>query len=218
MPRVAVKNQCTWKSKAQVPIRVIPALHASVARACLLRSCFQPGRLGHCRGERPWLGSKDPNGCTQELKLLTRSATNTYFSQVATVISLPQIVDELSRRVTAHLSTLRKAASAAEITMARKFSPDIDSALHGWSDADVFACVQNLAMSAEPAGFAAEDPREAEFELLASGGKLIGVDSSDSRLHAETLDRQEWDATGDPLLAGIAALVAIHRLREVSCL
>ena len=83
-----------------------------------LEELFQPGRLGHCRGERPWLGSRDPKGCTQELKLLTRSATNTYFSQVATVISLPQVVDELSRRVSAHLSTLRKAASAAEIAMA----------------------------------------------------------------------------------------------------
>ena len=75
-----------------------------------------------------------------------------------------------------------------------------------------------MAAGAEPTGPVAEDPREAEFELLASGAKLIGVDSSDSRLHAETLDRSAWDPTNDPMLAGIAGLVAIHRLREVSCL
>lgn len=183
-----------------------------------LEELFQPGRLGHCRGDRPWLGSRDPNGCTQELKLLTRSATNTYFSQVATVISLPQAVDELSRRVATHLSTLRKAASVFEIRMARKFDVDIETSLQGWSDDEVFARVQALAAQAEPSGPMADDPREAEFELLSSGAKLIGIDSSNSRLHAETLDRSAWDPTNDPMLAGISALVAIHRLREVSCL
>ena len=187
-------------------------------RSLSLEELFQPGRLGNCRGERPWLGSRDSSGCTQELKLLTRSATNTYFSQVATVISLPQVVDELSRRVASHLSTLRKAASAFEVGMARKFDVNVETSLQGWSDDEVFVRVQALAAQAEPGGPVAEDPREAEFALLSSGAKLIGVDSSDSRLHAETLDRSAWDATGDPMLAGISALVAIHRLREVSCL
>jgi len=40
----------------------------------------------------------------------------------------------------------------------------------------------------------------------------------DVRLHAETLDRGRWDPHGDPLLHGIASLIAAHRLREVSCL
>jgi hypothetical protein len=62
---------------------------------------FQPGRLGACRGERPWIGDRDPQACgaPKGLNLLTRSATNTYFPQVATVISMPQAEDELSRRI-----------------------------------------------------------------------------------------------------------------------
>ncbi|HEY8124531.1 MAG TPA: hypothetical protein VIF88_03815, partial [Methylocystis sp.] len=50
-----------------------------------LQDLFQKGRLGKCVGERPWLLDRDPDGCDQDLKLLTRTATNTYFPQVLTV-------------------------------------------------------------------------------------------------------------------------------------
>ena len=64
----------------------------------------------------------------------------------------------------------------------------------------------------------AEDPKIAEYQLLASGRALIGVNSPDAHLHAETLPRAVWDPDGDPELAGIGAVVAVHRLREVACL
>ena len=68
-------------------------------RSLSLQDTFQPGRLGKCRGERPWLLDRDPDGCGDNLKLLTRTATNTYFPQVYTVISLPTEEDELTRLV-----------------------------------------------------------------------------------------------------------------------
>ncbi len=73
-----------------------------------LEELFQPGRLGPCPGERPWIGDQDPNACNapKGLRLLTRSATNTYFPQVARVISLPQTVDELARRIETFWSVL----------------------------------------------------------------------------------------------------------------
>jgi len=64
-----------------------------------LQDAFQPGRLGRCRGERPWLLDRDPNGCDKMLKLLTRTATNTYFPQIYTIISLPAEEDELTQMV-----------------------------------------------------------------------------------------------------------------------
>jgi hypothetical protein len=72
---------------------------------------LQPGRLGACPGERPWIGDRDPNTCSAPagLRLLTRSATNTYFPQVARVVSLPQTVDELARRIEAFGRFLRGA-------------------------------------------------------------------------------------------------------------
>lgn len=181
-----------------------------------LEQLFQPGRLGPCRGARPWIGSRDPDGCTANLRLLTRSATNTYFPQAATVISLPHSEDEIGRRVGDFLSELREAASAAEIKFARRFNASLAAALESYGDEDVFACVQRLL-----AGGGAEavaDPRIAEFEVFASGRELIGEDRPDARLHAETLRRDRWDPEHDPLMAGTQRLVAMHRLREVVCL
>jgi hypothetical protein len=77
-------------------------------RRLSLQDTFQVGRLGKCRGERPWLLDRDPNGCGLNLKLLTRTATNTYFPQVYTVISLPTEEDELK-------SAIRLAASSRTV-------------------------------------------------------------------------------------------------------
>jgi hypothetical protein len=68
-------------------------------RSLSLEQAFQRGRLGRCHGERPWLGDRDPNGCHVFLRLLTRTATNTYFPQAAAVISLPSAEDVLSALV-----------------------------------------------------------------------------------------------------------------------
>ena len=90
-----------------------------------LEELFQPGRLGACPGERPWIGDRDPNTCNAPsgLRLLTRSATNTYFPQVARVISLPQTVDDLARRIEAFWSILEGCASVDEVRMARALQP-----------------------------------------------------------------------------------------------
>lgn len=191
-------------------------------KSLLLEELFQAGRLGFCRGERPWIADVDPAGCKDDsgqptkLRLLTRSATNTYFPQVATVISLPEAEDRLGRIIAEHLTDLREAESAYEIAMARKFNQALRAALEGYSEDDVFARVQQL--KAGDVASTAPDPRVAEYEQLASGRPLIGVDSPDALLHATTLPRVTWDKDGVPLLKGFAALVAVHRLREVVCL
>ena len=191
-------------------------------KSLLLEQLFQAGRLGLCHGERPWIGTDDPTPCKDDsgqptkLRLLTRSATNAYFPQVATVISLPEADDTLGRIIAEHLTDLREVASAAEVGMARKFNQGLRAALEGYSDEAIFARVQQL-KSGDIAAMA-PDPRVAEYELLASGRALIGEDSPDTLLHATTLPRSAWDKDGDPLLEGIEALVAVHRLREVVCL
>ena len=188
-------------------------------RSLTLEELFQPRRLGLCRGERPWIGDRDPVPCDapKGLSLLTRSATNTYFPQVATVISLPQAEDELSRRIEQHWSVLQKAPNTAWIAIARDANPALGASLAGYSDDEIFARVQNLAAATQGSDTAI-DPRLAEFELLSSGRKLIGENSPRALLHAETLDRMVWDPDRDPTLAGIASVVAVHRLREVACL
>ncbi|SRR5712691_11658901 len=45
--------------------------------------------LGTCRGARPWLGRNAEEGCNLPSRLLIRTASNAYFPQVVSVLSLP---------------------------------------------------------------------------------------------------------------------------------
>ncbi len=186
-----------------------------------LEELFQPGRLGPCLGERPWISDRDPTPCDapKGLRLLTRSATNTYFAQVARVISLPQTVDELARRVETVWSVLSDCKTISDVQAARRFNPEVKANLASYSDDEIFATLQKLSGGASQANAdIIEDPKIAEFRLLASGKALIGENSAFAHLHAETLSRDIWDPHREASLSGIGSLVAVHRLREVSCL
>ncbi|MCP4304901.1 MAG: DUF1998 domain-containing protein [bacterium] len=182
-----------------------------------LRDAFTPGRLGQCFGKRPWLLDQDPNGCGQPLKLLTRTATNTYFPQVYTVISLPSEEDELTRLVSEIADKLRHADTPEAVGQARLFNDMVAATLEGYSDADVFDRLARIreAATAEAGG----SPKIAEFDVFASGRPTIGQNNPTAKLYAETLPREAWEDPDVGVdLSAIRSLVAVHRLREVSCL
>ncbi|MBB4287232.1 DUF1998 domain-containing protein [Roseospira goensis] len=192
------------------------SIRCDCGRSLSLDQLFAPGRLGPCKGERPWLDTPDPAGCNKALRLLTRTATNAYFAQIATVISLPAASDELAQRVQANLSRLQECDSAAEIGVARKVVPELKAALEGWSNQEVWDEVQRQITQATQN--LSRSPKLAEFDVFACGRPHIGEDTRQARLFAETLSRVTWDPDSDPICSGIQALIAVHRLREVSCL
>ena len=56
--------------------------------------------LGHCDGARPWLGAGTKESCGENNRLLIRSASNAYFPQLMSVISIPDMrsaLDEVIR-------------------------------------------------------------------------------------------------------------------------
>jgi hypothetical protein len=146
-----------------------------------------------------------------------RSATNTYFPQVARVVSVRQTVDELARRIEAFWSVLEGCTSLDDIRAARRFNPALRASLDSYSDEAVHARLQSMSRGGAEIDVA-EDPRIAEFQLLASGAPLVGANHPGAHLHAETLDRSDWDPDRDPAARAITSLVAVHRLREVACL
>lgn len=150
-----------------------------------LGEAYTPGILGRCEGHRPWIG--DSEKCNHFLRLLTRTATNTYFPQTATVISLPVGDDDLTRIVQEHLPTLEGAdvKSEADVELARRFHSQFRAAVQGHTAAEIFNKLQQIR-----AGLAAEAGvpiKVAEFDVFASGEVLIGQDNRTSLLHAETL-------------------------------
>jgi hypothetical protein len=186
-------------------------------RRLSLQDTFQPGRLGVCRGERPWLIDRDPDGCGLNLKLLTRTATNTYFPQVYTVISLPTEEDELTRLVDELAGDLGTVQSVADVSQAKRFNPKVSASLGPYNDAEIFERLQRIRDGAT--ADASRSPKLSEFDAFASGRSEIGFNHPVAKLYAQTLPRGTWaDASAEIALASITNLVAVHRLREVSCL
>ncbi len=186
-------------------------------RRLSLQEAFRPGRLGVCRGERPWLLDQDPDGCGQNLKLLTRTATNTYFPQVQRVISIPVEEDELTRLVEELSGDLVRVQELADVATAKQFNPKVGASLGPYADEEIFVRLQRIRNAA--AQGAGRAPKMSEFDVLASGQPVIGQNRPGSRLYAETLPREGWaDSSAGMDLTAIERVVAVHRLREVSCL
>ena len=186
-------------------------------RAASLKDAEAPGRLGKCFGERPWLRErKDPAGCEEPLRLMIRTATNTYFPQALTVISLPPDNDALVRILEELGEHLAKVTSIERLATAREFNPVVEKALEGYSDTDVWDRLQRQRLGG--VSDTGQGPKVAEFDLFASGQVEIGTNAPASKLFAQTLPREMWAARADFDESAIRNLVAVHRLREVSCL
>jgi hypothetical protein len=182
-----------------------------------LSEASRPGQLGRCIGRRPWLLDTDPEGCGDHLKLLIRTATNTYFPRVYTVISLPTEEDDIARLVGELFSELAPVETLADVATAKRFNHKVAAALGPVPDAEILGALERLRESAVADAKGSAKP--AEFDLLASGRSRIGQDHPSAKLYARTLERETWfrdDAGVD--LSGISSLVAVHRLREVSAL
>jgi len=111
------------------------------------------------------------------LRLLTRSATNTYFPQVTRVISLPASVDQLTELVRTVWSALQSCSAPEDVTLARRFNPQVAATLEGYPDEEVWSRIALMRHSDDQQD-QAENPRLAEFAMLgacpdSSGARLL---------------------------------------------
>ena len=167
--------------------------------------------LGRCNGAMPWLGSHVNEPCNQYSRLLIRSASNAYFSQTLSVISIPDRkspVDEMVKLLWDEgLSGLAEDPSG--LGFVRKI-PKLAARLAGISDAELMASVARIAQGV--AQFAERPVKEVEFEAFTDSAEELGSDQPDGDFFARTLPRVAWDA---PWMASISRVVLVHRLREV---
>lgn len=171
-----------------------------------LSAALVPEGLFPCWGQRPWLGPDAGEDCDQRLRLLVRSASNAYFSQVVSAISIPEPGRELEARVREVWDVLQE-ATPEDLPALRKV-PKVRNALAGWPDADVMAVVEAV-RSGEPAP--QEPLRTAEFRQLTAQpleipGELPGL--------ADFFFARRAEPEGG-LPPGIARLVLVKKLREV---
>jgi hypothetical protein len=167
--------------------------------------------LGRCDGRRPWLGSYAHEACDQYSRLLIRSASNAYFSQTLSVISIPDKkspVDEIVRQLwDAGLSVVAKNPEALPFF---RQAPQIATRLAGIPDAEVLASVARIA--AGVAHFVERPVKDVEYEAFADAQQELGSDQPDGDFFARNLPKKDWTA---PWMEGITHVVLVHRLREV---
>jgi hypothetical protein len=164
--------------------------------------------LGHCDGNRPWLGPYSRERCNEPNRLLIRQASNAYFSQLMSAISLPDRNENVREAVETVWDFIGEVEDLDALKYERK-KAKVHAVLDGFSDEEVFAEIkvrrgQSLQQS--------KSIKQAEMETLSAAKAELGDDRPDGNFYARTLPKEVWDA---PWMKNIERVVLVHRLREV---
>ena len=168
--------------------------------------------LGDCSGKRPWLGKNASEPCNQPSRLLIRTASNAYFSQVVRVLSIPDSETPVKEEVEKHWGIFQ-AVTSQQLLEQAGFIPDIKSARERFGDDALLKAIQ-----ARSSGAADDRPaKQVELDAFLDAPEGFGDDVPvNPDYHARRLAEKYWKSgdTSD----GIDVVVQLHRLREVSAL
>lgn len=175
-------------------------------------SIMEDNPLGHCRGRKPWLGGYSSEECDQLGRLLIRTASNAYFPQSVSVLSLPDQAAELDSVIEELWAHLEAIEELGEVDYERR-KQFVKPKLERYSSQDIFEAIQN-----KKSGDGHHAPvKSAEIKALLSQPEGFGDDVPiDYNFHARKLPRETWAKS--PLSEHIDCVVQVHRLREVLAL
>ena len=159
-----------------------------------------------CAGQRPWLGDVDPSGCSKKLRLLVRTASNSYFSEVASALTIPAA--RSARDAVRPVMDILAVATPATL-VAFKTVPKVAEAIKGFSDEEILAAVEDERTNKkEPPP---EPLRTAEEKQLTSSPpeKPAEYPAADDPFFARTI------VPKGGLPAKVLQVVLVHKLREV---
>lgn len=167
--------------------------------------------FGKCDGARPWLGPNMKENCDEINRLLVRTASNTWFPQRLSVISLPERNHVVSDAVSAAWDFLETAESEQEVARERR-KTKVKEALAGVTDQEAWSEIQvrRGALGAEE-----KSVKAAELETLLATTEVIGEDRPEGIFFARDLSTAQWNR---PWMTGIEKVVLVQRLREVTAL
>lgn len=171
--------------------------------------------LGYCRGLRPWLGAASQERCggdpgAPEInRLLVRSASNAYFPQVLSVISIPDKEGQLRKAVDPIWEDFLQYVETIEDLQRERRKAKVFGPLEGLSDDEVFAEIQRRKVGG---GQSQKKIKQAEIEMLMASSEEIGSDRPEGDFYARRL---RLPSPKPPLLRSIDRVVLVHRLREV---
>ncbi|MCX4239768.1 DUF1998 domain-containing protein [Paraliomyxa miuraensis] len=171
--------------------------------------------LGSCNGKRPWLGRSAREDCVggkddrpHHARLLTRSASNAYFSQTLSVISLPEPDERLRNAVDLVWEDfLQYCEDLGDVERERR-KQKVAQALVGLSDDLVWQELQRRrgVETTQTRGI-----KQAELETLLSDE--LGRDDPSESFYATV---RSLDGLPEVLVPIVERIVLVHRLREVT--
>lgn len=180
----------------------------------------EAGTLGRCRGQMPWLGPMAQQKCEDESsglphfsRLLIRTASNGYFSQILSVISIPDahkaLRDAVDRVYESHL----KICTSKTLVTALRALDEVKAALDTFTDQQVWKEIQRRQGPQET--IESKPIKQAEIETLLGAKESYGDDEPEGDWYARS--RPLGDLS-DLLKDKIERIVLVHRLREVRAL
>ncbi len=164
-----------------------------------------PAALPPCQGRRPWLGREGDAQCDERLRLLVRTASNGYFPQVVSALSIPEKSFGLREAVQSVWGTLC-VADASNLSTFRSI-PKVKEALAGYSDEAVLGAIAGVQGGLSPAR---EPLRTAEFRQIVGAPLERPGELPDG---GDFFAREARTEGGLP--EGVAKLVLLPKLREV---
>lgn len=184
------------------------------ARRRLIDMENHPGSLGRCDGARPWLGDAARERCGETNKLLIRTASNTWFPQLLTVISIPPLAQELANLVEKHWGTLEAVQNSQELTIFLRIQT-IAADFENYDPADIMAAIDSRRHQAP-----SEPIKCDEFEAFIRAGTGVGgYGADDPDFRVEELPEAQWSRDMPTSIARtISRVLLVHRLRKVSAL
>ncbi len=169
--------------------------------------------LGNCHGERIWIRDREEcispeTGKPVANRLLVRSASNAYFPQQISVISLPQKDQELREAVNNVYEIISCAENIDELVIYRRVG-QVKSSLKHFSDQQIWQEVERRKNNPSQENKAI---KTSEIETLLSSGKNMDSQQSQGDFFArnqviENLDKQ--------LKGKLESIILVDRLREV---
>ena len=161
-----------------------------------------------CRGRRPHLRDFEKKTCQYQARTILLAASNTWFPLTFTTLALPTLADPLGQLVEQHWNILQGAQNESHIA-AFRFIPLLQEALTGYSDAEVWHCVE-------------QKKRGEQQETLTRPGDLKGPEWQ-VLSHPQSAPQSD-DFAATPINAPegyedvIEQVVLVERLREVYAL
>lgn len=174
----------------------------------MAQAAESPQSLGRCDGQRPWLGAYANEKCGEPNRLLIRTASNAYFTQLMSVISLPDRNENLRDAVESVWDFIGEVEDIEMLQYERKKSK-VHNALEEYSNEEVF---QEIKVRRGQSSQNQKSIKRAEMETLIASKTELGDDKPDGNFFARTLPKDKWDA---PWMNCVERIVLVHRLREV---